>query len=166
MIFCNQLKRKVLFGNKARLKMEQLPMLSALFKTLADRNCHVLHLFTVFVEYNNPERLKHKKRLSSPLCTDTMKSHHSQRHFGNLQHPFLVEVRMECTEVDLLAKALAKYAELKRKEWPHFMLLAYQQEWLAMALLFSTFLHGLQYKAVPSYGAGGATAPQSARPYW
>ena len=81
-------------------------------QTLADRSCHVPHVFTGFVEYNSPEKSKHKKRSSSTLYADTLKSH-SQRLFGNLQHPFWSRSgwNMLKAEVELLAKALAKYAD-------------------------------------------------------
>ena len=59
-----------------------------------------------------PEKSKHKKRLSSSLCADTSKSH-SQRLFGTLQHPFWSRSGWSVlkAEVELLAKALAKYAD-------------------------------------------------------
>ena len=81
-------------------------------QTLSDRSCHVPHIFAGFTEYNNPERSKHKKRSSSPLCADTLKSH-SQRLFGNLQRPFWSRSGWNVlkAEVELLAKALAKYAD-------------------------------------------------------
>ena len=81
-------------------------------QTLAHRSCHVPHVFTGFVEYNIPERSKHKKRSSSSLCADTLKSH-SQSLFGNLQRPFWSRSGWNVlkAEVELLAKALAKYAD-------------------------------------------------------
>ena len=81
-------------------------------QTLADRSCHVPHVFSAFVEYNSPEKSKHKKRSSSSLCADTLKSH-SQRLFGNLQHPFWSRSgwNMLTAEVELLAKPLAKYVD-------------------------------------------------------
>lgn len=80
--------------------------------TFADRACHVPAIFSAFVDYNNPERSKHRKRSASSLCADTLKSH-SQRLYGNLQLPFWSREAW-CglkREVELLAQAIAKYAD-------------------------------------------------------
>ena len=64
------------------------------------------------INYNNPEKPKHKKRLASSLCATTLKSH-SQRLFGNLQHHFWSRSEWTRFKVDVeqLAKSLAKYAD-------------------------------------------------------
>ena len=80
--------------------------------TLADRSCHIPVVFSAFEGYNKPERSKHRKRTASCLCADTLRSH-SQRLYGNLQLPFWSgpSWRGLKTEVELLAKAIAKYSE-------------------------------------------------------
>lgn len=55
--------------------------------TLAERSCHVPSVFAQFVRYNESEKSKHRKRLSTSLSSDVLKSH-SQRLFGNLQCSF------------------------------------------------------------------------------
>lgn len=80
-------------------------------QTLSDRSCQVPSVFAGFTQYN-PDRSKHKKRSTSSLCANTLKSH-SQRLFGNLQRPFWSRSGWNVlkAEVELLAKALAKYAD-------------------------------------------------------
>lgn len=80
--------------------MEHPLMLSLLFEmpygdidgqhqTLSDRSCLVPHIFTGFTEYNNPKKLKHKKRSTSSLCADTLKSN-LQRFFWQSAASLLV----------------------------------------------------------------------------
>ena len=80
--------------------------------TLADRSCDVPQVFEGFVEYNIPERSKHRKRSSSSLCAATLKSY-SQSLFDNLQCSFWSRPGWNVlkAEVEVLAKALAKYAD-------------------------------------------------------
>ena len=79
--------------------------------TLADRSCHVSQVFEGYVEYNIPERSKHRKRLSLSLCAATLKSH-SQNLFGNLQRSFWLRPGWNVLKAEeVLAKALAKYAD-------------------------------------------------------
>ena len=70
-------------------------------------------MFSAFVGFNRPELSKHKKRPSSSLSCDLLKSH-SQRLFGNLQSPFWSRSGWSTVkrEVELLAEALARYADL------------------------------------------------------
>ena len=63
-------------------------------QTLADRSCHVPHVFTGFVEYNNPEKSKHRKRSSSTLCRYLEISFPEA--LWQSAASLLVEVRMEC----------------------------------------------------------------------
>ena len=80
--------------------------------TVADRSCHVPQVFERFLEYNIPERSKHRKRSSSSLCAASLKSH-SQSLFGNLQRSFCLRPGWNVlkAEVEVLARALAKYAD-------------------------------------------------------
>ena len=70
-------------------------------------------MFPPFVEYNQPEKSKHRKRSLSSLSGDILKSH-SQRLFGNLQCPFWSRQHWNNVkaEVEWLAKSMARYAEL------------------------------------------------------
>ena len=82
-------------------------------RTLTERCCHVPSVFSEFVGFNRPELSRHKKRSSSSLSCDLLKSH-SQRLFGNLQSPFWSRSCWSTVkrEVELLAQALARYADL------------------------------------------------------
>ena len=62
---------------------------------------------------NRPDLSKHRKRKVGGLCAETLRSH-SQRLFGNLQCVFWnlgTWVKFK-SEVELLAKSLAKYADM------------------------------------------------------
>ena len=64
---CSLLKRRNLFGKEVRWIMvrtasnaistlrDALRYIDGHHQTLADRSCHVSHVFTGFVEYNSPE---------------------------------------------------------------------------------------------------------------
>lgn len=82
-------------------------------ETLAERCCHVPSVFSSFVGFNRPELSKHKKRSSSSLSCDLLRSH-AQRLFGNLQSPFWSRSGWAAVkrEVELLAQALVRYADL------------------------------------------------------
>jgi len=43
--------------------------------TLEERSCFIPSVFKPFVGYNQPERSKHRKRLSTSLSSDILKSH-------------------------------------------------------------------------------------------
>ena len=96
----------------ARTLREALWYIDEHHHTLADRSFHIPQVFEGIVEYNIPERSKHRKRLSSSLCATTLKSH-SQSLFGNLQRSFWLRPAWNVlkAEVEVLVKALAKYAD-------------------------------------------------------
>ena len=83
------------------------------YSTLAERSCTVPLVFHQFSGYNRPELSKHRKRKVGALCAESLRSH-SQRLFGNLQGVFWntgTWVKFK-SEVELLAKSLAKYADM------------------------------------------------------
>ncbi len=83
------------------------------YSTLAERSCTIPVVFHQFSGYNRPDLPKHRKRKVGTMCAETLRSH-SQRLFGNLQGGFWntdTWVKFK-PEVELLAKSLAKYADM------------------------------------------------------
>jgi len=82
-------------------------------QTFAGRILSIPEIFSNFTGYNQPEKLKHKKRLAGSMCAGTLKSH-SQRLFGNLQLPFWDrgDWKRLKTDTEQFAANLGDYADI------------------------------------------------------
>ena len=100
-------------SNFVRTLCDVLWYIDGHYSTFAECNCAIPLVFHQFSGYNRPELSKHRKRKVGAMCADTLRSH-SQRLFGNLQGGFWntnTWVKFK-SEVELLAKSLAKYADM------------------------------------------------------